>query len=174
MSTTVKLSGVKECVQKLRDMGVKIRKTHSRNAVSAAGGVMRREIERTAPEESGTLKRNIRVRIGIKKRTGDWYAATGSRRKVTKSKQKVKFKQAVKFLADGTAKRITEARAKRLLAVGARVGYRSPSRYIHLTELKNKSSEGYISAVARSKADEAAQAAISQLQKAISQEARRG
>lgn len=174
MSTTVKLSGVKECVQKLRDMGVKIRKTHARNAVSAAGGVMRREIERTAPEESGTLKRNIRVRIGIKKRTGDWYAAIGARRKATKARQKVSVKQAVTFRADGTARRITEARAKKLLTVGGRVGYRSPSRYIHLTEKRNTSSAGYIAAVARSRADQAAQAAITQLQKAISQEARRG
>ena len=46
------------------------------------------------------------------------------------------------FRADGTARRITEARAKKLLTVGGRVGYRSPSRYIHLTEKRNTSSRG--------------------------------
>ena len=174
MSTSIKLVGVKEAIADIQRLGFRVRKLHSRNAVSAAGGVMRREIERTAPEESGTLKRNIRVRIGVKKSTGDWYASIGARRKAKVKGVKSSVKQAVSFRKDGTAKRITEARAKKILAVGGRVGYRGPSRYIHLTEKRNASSAGYISAAAKGKATEAANAAIRQLQKAITTEARNG
>lgn len=172
MSLAVRLEGVNEAIKRIEAMGGRIRKTHSRNAVSAAGGVMRRAIEATAPEESGTLKRNIRVRIGISKRTGDWFAAAGSRRKANFKGTKVAFKQAVSFKRGGAARRITDARATRILSAGGRVRYRGPSRYIHLTEKRNTSSAGYIAAAARSKANVAAQAAIQQLQKAIKQEAR--
>ena len=71
MSLAVRLEGVSEAIKRIESMGGRIRKVHSRNAVSAAGGVMRREVERNAPDDSGTLRRNVRVRIGISKRTGD-------------------------------------------------------------------------------------------------------
>ena len=110
----------------------------------------------------------------MKKSTGDWYASTGARRKAKVKGVKSSVKQAVSFSKDGSARRITEARAKKILAVGGRVGYRSPSRYIHLTEKRNSTSAGYIAGAASSKSTEAAQAAIRQLQKAITQEARNG
>ena len=112
------------------------------------------------------------MRIGISKRTGDWFAAVGSRRRATSRGLKIAIKQAVSFKKGGGAKRISDIRRVAILQAGGRVGYRGPSRYIHLTEKRNTSSAGYIAAAARSKANVAAQAAIQQLQKAIKQEAR--
>lgn len=199
----VELAGVREAVEKINRLGVRLKKTHARNAVSAAGGIFRRAIEERAPEESGTLKRHIRTRVKAN-RNGEWFAAIGARRKVKVRGVvgKSKIKQAVAYNELGRARRITERMAGILRGAGKRVDYRSPSRYIHLANDGAKSH--YVTAVnkkamvsaaggfigtraitfargtqfvkraASSKSAAASQAAIRQLQKAITQEARNG
>jgi len=176
MTTSVRLLGVRECIADIRRLGYRVTRVHNRNAVSAAAGVMRREMERTAPVESGAIKANVRVRVGVKKRNGEWFAAIGIRRKAkAKPGSRAKsIRQAVTYRKGGAARRITEARATKLLAAGGRVAYRSPARYVHLTEKRNTSSKGWVSSASARQADEAARAAIRQLQKAIKEEARRG
>lgn len=194
----VKLVGVKECVSKLNRMGVHIRKTHARNAVSASGGVFRRAVEASVPQESGTLKRHIRTRVNVNRR-GDWFAAVGARRKVKVRGEasKSSIKQAVTYRRDGAARRITQRRADAVRKAGGRVDYRSPSRYIHLANAGARPHQAttakramvtaggdwigktarlyargrlFMSRAARSAAPAAASAAIRQLEKAIKQE----
>lgn len=199
----VTLHGVKEAIDRIHALGYTIRKTHARNAVSAAGGVFRRAAEAAAPVESGTLKRNIRVRVGIKGSTGEWFAAIGARRKVKDRKAgKVSaVKQAVRYGIDGRAKRVSEKRAATLVAKGVNIAYRSPSRYIHLAEqgarrrfispaskkvlagadgtiygqrvISSARGHKFLSQASKANARAASEAAIRQLEKAIKNQLRR-
>lgn len=199
----VTLHGVKEAIERIQALGHSIRKTHARNAVSAAGGIFRRAAEAAAPIESGTLKKNIRVRVGIKGKTGEWFAAIGARRKVKdrKAGRTAAIKQAVRYGIDGRAKRITDKRAASIVAAGGQVAHRSPSRYIHLAEqgarrrfispagkkvlagadgtiygqrvISSARGHHFLASTSRAHANAASQAAIRQLEKAIKTQLRR-
>lgn len=199
MSVTVKLHGVREAIADIERLGGKIRATHNRNAVSAAAGVLRRAAEGNMPQESGTLKRNVRVRVGRSKKSGDWYGVVGARRKAKVAGVRQGVKQAVGYNAAGRAVRVTARQAARRTG---RVDYRVPARYLHLVERGSKPHQvqartkrtmvtaggDFIGRVAtthatsqmpmqravRTSGRTASGAAIRQLQKAIKQEAKHG
>lgn len=127
----IDIKGLKEAVAEIKRLGGKFDgSAHNRNAVSAAGGVIRRAVEAKAPVESGTLKKNIRVRVAKAKKTRNYYAVIGARRKVRQRNSPL-TKQAVRF-SGGRAKAITSKQAQKLHP--SQVRYRSPSRYLHLVE----------------------------------------
>ena len=127
----ISVEGLQKAVADLKRLGHKFNgSAHNRNAISAAGGVLKRQIEANVPHESKTLKSNIRVRIMRKKGTREFAAVVGARRKV-KQRASSATKQAVRYTRQGRARRITPAQA---LRAQGRVDYRVPSRYLHLVE----------------------------------------
>jgi HK97 gp10 family phage protein len=166
------LTGVKETVATIKKIGGEIAHYEARNAVSAAGGVFKRAMQAAAPVESGIMKRNIVARIG-KNRKGEWYGAIGARRKAKQKYGDSRVGEYVAYRKNGTARRITEKRMLAITKKGGRIGYRQPSRYIHLTEKRNASSAGWVARTMESNTNAAAAAAIRQLQKVLRKHTRR-
>lgn len=127
---SVTMTGLPEAIGALDQFGKGVRKTQTRNAVSAGAGVLRDASSRLANKESGLLKKNMRVRVIIPKNDSGIYAKIGAKRKV---------KVAVRVDAkSGATKLLTGKKLAAATAAGSAKVFRSPSRVIHLVEKGTK------------------------------------
>jgi len=130
MQLQATVTGLPEALTALDQFGKGVRKTQTRNAVSAGAGVLKDAASRLANKESGLLRKNMRVRVIIPRNESGVYAKIGARRKV---------KVAVRVDAkSGATKLLTGKRLAAASAAGQAKVFRSPSRIIHLVEKGTK------------------------------------
>jgi len=77
-SFNFEIQGAKELERALKQLGPKIEKSVAKSAVRAGANVIAKEARLRVPQESGTLKRSIRV-VARSRRTGDAVASVVTR-----------------------------------------------------------------------------------------------
>lgn len=142
MSLRVELKGLPETLAAIERVGGKAaRKKYTRNALSAAGGVVKPEAAKRAPRDTGTLSKNLIVKTKLRMDDNGGYSIVGARRGV---KVAVTQKKGGKVLAtfrkkkDGTIAVTGGKRLDKAVAKGVKPVYRSPSRYLHLVNQGTK------------------------------------
>lgn len=188
---TVQLVGLPQALEGLSQFSDAVRFKHTRNAVSAGGGVLRDAASRRAPTESKLLKNNMAVRLLVPKNGSGIYVKVGAKKKV---------KKAVRITNKGQVRQLTGKKLSAASAAGSPLVYRSPSRYLHLVHggtkphtvaAKNKKvlarsgrilgtsvtvqakANPFLDATARSEGPAASARAIGKIQQGIVEEARK-
>lgn len=125
----IELKGVREAQRALDRFGRAVRRKHTRIALAAAGGTIRDEARRTAPRETGLLRRSLAVKPGTNKK-GDAYTVVGASRKVIEwiePSRRLYRKQRIKM-------RLVSKKMLSLLPMSSKMTRRKPSKYLHLVE----------------------------------------
>lgn len=129
---TVSIDGLQEALKGLDGWNKAVRYRVTRDAVNAGAGVLRDGARRNVATETKLLKNNLVVKTFVPRDDSGIYCKVGARRKV---------KKAVRV----TPKGITRTLGKKGLATamegGAKLRYRSPTRYAHLVEFGTKRHE---------------------------------
>ena len=59
-----KVEGVEEIIRKLRELDAKIQKKHLRTSLRAGAKIIQKQMQADAPEKTGQLRKEIKVRAG--------------------------------------------------------------------------------------------------------------
>lgn len=133
----VGLTGLTEALRELRQFPKSVHRKGTRIALSAAAGVMKSDLPKRVPRETGTLAKSMGVRVKVSEETA--YAIVGPKRGIkvavaaNKQRKQVVIARYTKK-KDGTTRVTGQRRFDRTKAAGKRIRYRVPSRYAHLVE----------------------------------------
>jgi HK97 gp10 family phage protein len=136
----IEITGIRESMQALRELGKGTVGRQLNKALSASGGPLKREAVKRVPVDSGSLKKALIVKVKLRRnKESGGYALVGANRRLTfwvrpGAKKPTKIIATFRQKKDGT---IAVSGGKRLDAArgaGARVQKRKPSRYLHLVE----------------------------------------
>lgn len=136
---TVQTIGLKEAIQGIVGFSISVRRKVIRTAVSKGASILRAEAARRAPESSGTLRKNLGIKVALSKDETRCRAFIGGKRGI-KTQVSIKASGGTKVLATFTKRKdktIKVSGVKRLakaIASGATTTMRQPSRYLHLVE----------------------------------------
>jgi HK97 gp10 family phage protein len=129
--TTLKLTGVKECLAKLQGVTDAIKRKYLRIAMNAAGGQLKRAAVSRVPQRTKLLKQSMAVKV-TQKKNGEWYVVVGAKRGM---------KRAIKTTRTGKIRALSKKATSNLNFTpgGGGKQYADPARYIHLAEKGTRS-----------------------------------
>lgn len=137
MNLTVEVQGIPEATAKLDRFGKGVKRKHLRIAVSAGGGVLKPEVIRRAPRDTGTLAKHQIVKAKVTKDGEGAYALVGAKRGIRVVARGSKTVATFRTKKDGTVSVAGEKRLKKEQAKGGKLRTLVPSRYSHLAEKKH-------------------------------------
>jgi hypothetical protein len=167
--------GMAEAIAAVRELPERVQRVVIKRGLSASGGILKKEAVKRVPKDSATLEKNLIVKTSLTRDKKRAYSVVGSRRKVKVAIGEKNAKGDIGVVAtfrtkkDGTVAASGQKRFDKAVAAGKSLKYRSPSRYIHLVEKKNKNGRFLKKSIA-AKGREAGEAGTAQMQKALVQE----
>lgn len=187
MSLTMKLVGVRELQQALRDVPAAVQRKHLRIGLSKGGGMLRNSAASFSAVETGLLKKSLRVKVsfprdrgpfavvGPARNAGRMMRRTASGRIRGHAKAQRAFLETVK-LASGAGAGGREARRAAKAFTGQTFSdatFRNPSRYAHLVEkgTRRMKARPFLGMAVRITGPAAQQAVIQKTQEGLRQEA---
>lgn len=154
MSLSVQIHGVPQAIAAMQHLTPAVRIRWMRQAMNAAGGVIKRQVVANAPVRTGLLKKSIRVKVGIPQASRNpklhdkpGYALVGPGRGL----QTIVSKR-------GKYSLITQKKTAAARLAGKKFSNISPSRYAHLAEAGRNGGVGATRFMARAVQQVAAQA----------------
>lgn len=136
---TVKTVGLREAIAGISGFSTRVRRKVIIVAVSKGASILRAQAARRAPEDSGTLKKNMAVKVMLSRDENRCRALIGGKRGV-KVQVRVNADGGTKKLAtftkkkDGSIKVTGQKKLDKAVKAGATTAMRQPSRYLHLAE----------------------------------------
>lgn len=132
----VKVEGIDPTLVALASLGKGVAKRQAIKAVSAGAAVIKPEVVKRSPIDTGTLEQSFVVKARTKKRGEGAYALVGANRNIMRvfirkggtRKQVATFKRTRK----GETRATGEKRLAKATAAGSKPIKRKPSRYLHL------------------------------------------
>lgn len=167
--------GMAEAIAAIRELPERVQRVVIKRGLSAAGGILKTEAVKRVPQDSSTLKKNLIVKTSLTRDKKRAYSVVGSRRRVKVAIGEKNAKGEIGVVAtfrkkkDGTTAVTGKKRFEKAIAAGRSLKYRSPSRYIHLVEKKNRNGRFLQKSIA-AKGRQAGEAGTAQMQKALIQE----
>ncbi len=167
--------GMAEAIAAIRDLPERVQRVVIKRGLAASGGILKTETVKRVQQDSSTLKKNLIVKTSLTRDKKRAYSVVGSRRKVKVAIGQKNAKGDIGVVAtfrtkkDGTTAVTGQKRFDKAIAAGKSVRYRSPSRYIHLAEKKNRNGRFLQKSIA-AKGRQAGEAGVAQMQKALGEE----
>lgn len=121
---TFSVTGSEQVIRNVLALPKRIRRRAFRVALDAAGGEIKREVQKRAPVETGLLKRSMGVKTVVPDNERTAWTKVGPRRG---------FKAPLGRTKRGKLKAVS-TKLQALLPTSANAIYRNPTRYAHLVE----------------------------------------